>query len=38
MSSDETAGDAQDPEHVSLILVRASAMYDGQDRVMSEAA
>jgi len=38
MSSDEAAGDAEDPEHVSFILMPASQTFDGQDRMMSRAA
>lgn len=37
-SSDEAAGDAEDLEHVSFILMRADDTFDGQDRVMSRAA
>ena len=38
MSSDEAADDAEDPEHVSFILMRADETFDGQERVMSRAA
>jgi hypothetical protein len=38
MSSDEAADDAEDLEHVSFILMRASETFDGQERVMSRAA
>ena len=35
MSSDEAADDAEDPGHVSFIIMRAEDTFDGQDRVMS---
>ena len=38
VSSDEAADDAEDPEHASFILMRASETFDGQERVMSRAA
>lgn len=38
MSSGETADDAQDPEHVRFIRMRAEDTFDGQERVMSQAA
>jgi hypothetical protein len=38
MSSDEAAENAQDPEHVRFILMRAEDTFDGQERVMSQAA
>jgi hypothetical protein len=38
MSSDEAADDADDPGHVSFILLPASETFDGQERLMSRAA
>ncbi len=38
MSSDEAADAAEDPGHVSFIIMRAEDTFDGQDRVMSRAA
>jgi len=38
VSSDRAAEDAQDPEHVSFILMRAEDTFDGKERVMSRAA
>jgi hypothetical protein len=38
MSSDEAADDAEDPGHVSFIVMPASETFDGQDRVLSRAA
>jgi hypothetical protein len=38
MSSDQAAGDAQDPEHVTFIRMRAEETFDGQERAMSRPA
>ncbi len=38
VSGDKSAEDAEDPGHVSFILMRAEDTFDGQDRVMSRAA
>ena len=38
MSSDEAAGDSEDLDHVSFMLMRAEDTFDGQDRVISRAA
>ena len=38
MTGDEAAEDAQDPEQVSFILMRAEDTFDGPDRVFSRAA
>jgi hypothetical protein len=38
MSSDEAADDAQDPERVRFIVMRAEDTFDGQERVFSRAA
>ena len=38
MSSDEAADNAEDPGHLSFILMRATETFDGQERVMSRAA
>jgi hypothetical protein len=38
MSSDEAAFDAEDPEHVSFILMRATETFDGRELVWSRVA
>jgi hypothetical protein len=38
MSSDDRAGDRDDPGHASLILLPAADSFDGRDHVMSAAA
>ena len=38
MSSDEAAGNAEDPGHRSFIIMRATETFDGQERAMSRAA
>ena len=38
MSSDEAADNAEDPGHLSFIIMRATETFDGQQRVMSRAA
>jgi hypothetical protein len=38
MSSDEAAGDAEDLEHTTFIVMHAGQTFDGQERVMSRAA
>ncbi len=38
MSSDEAAGNPEDPGHRSFIIMYATETFDGQERVMSRAA
>ena len=38
MSSDESAGDAEDPGQHGFIIMRASETFDGQERVMTRAS
>ena len=38
MSSDDRAGDWDDPGHARLILLPTAGTFDGRDRVMSAAA